>query len=108
MSAPAYTVLRRAPEVLEVRLTPEAIAAACRDHFPGAPIVPGVALLDWGLALAAEAFGTPRAATHLQVKFFRPVRPGMELRLALKCTPARLEILYTADGEPAARGRVTL
>lgn len=108
MSLPACEILRRAPGALEVRLAPEAIAAACRDHFPGASIVPGVALLDWALALAAEAFGTPRAATHLQVKFFRPARPGLELRLALTCTPARLEILYTVGGEPAARGRVTL
>ena len=48
---------------------------ALAGHFPGAPVVPGVVLLD----LVAEAIRKEQGATTLSsiaaVKFFRPLAP---------------------------------
>lgn len=105
MTTPSAEILHREADSLELRLAPEAIAAACRDHFPGWPVLPGVALLDWAVALAAVHFGTPRAVTGVQVKFHRLIRPGTALTLRLERAGARVCFVYTADGELAARGR---
>lgn len=105
MTAPSAEILRRETEALELRLAPEAITAACRDHFPGWPVLPGVALLDWAVALAAAHLGTPRAAGNVQVKFLHLVRPGAALTLRLAREGERIGFVYTADGAIAARGR---
>jgi len=50
---------------------------AFAGHFPGAPIVPGVLLLDRAVMVIAEATGfTPDALTIRSVKFLSPVGPG--------------------------------
>jgi 3-hydroxyacyl-[acyl-carrier-protein] dehydratase len=63
---------------------------AFAGHFPGQPVLPGVALLAEVLeavldepALAASIGQAPRVA---QVKFLAPVRPGTDLCLALQAS----------------------
>lgn len=108
MTTPACEILTAEADRLEVRLAPEAIAAACHDHFPGRPIVPGVVLVDWAMALAAAHLGTPRAATEMQVKFRHLIRPGTPLTLTLRRVATRLEFAYALDGAVAALGWVRL
>jgi 3-hydroxymyristoyl/3-hydroxydecanoyl-(acyl carrier protein) dehydratase len=45
-------------------------------HFPGAPIVPGVVLLERVLAAIEAAHGTTAPLRLPQVKFLRPLLPG--------------------------------
>lgn len=81
-------------------------------HFPGAPILPGVAQIDWAIGLARECFAAlPAHFLRLEaLKFVRPVLPGTRLRVALlhkvKATePAlatltfKLYSIAAADGE---------
>jgi acyl-coenzyme A synthetase/AMP-(fatty) acid ligase len=54
-------------------------------HFPMAPILPGVAQLDWALMLGRRCFALPEAFVRLEVlKFVRPVVPGTKLHLSLQ------------------------
>jgi len=49
-------------------------------HFPGAPIVPGVMLLDAALHTIAAAAGIALDICEINsVKFLSPARPGEEL-----------------------------
>jgi 3-hydroxyacyl-[acyl-carrier-protein] dehydratase len=51
-------------------------------HFPGAPIVPGVMLLDTVLHAIAAATGIALDVCEIRsVKFLSPARPGDELAL---------------------------
>jgi 3-hydroxymyristoyl/3-hydroxydecanoyl-(acyl carrier protein) dehydratase len=70
---------------------------ACEGHFPDAPVVPAVVLLDE--VMRALAACTPKALTVGAAKFLAPVRPGQilelsheaqaggELRFTLRCGP---------------------
>ncbi len=50
---------------------------AFAGHFPGAPIVPGVVLLDLALQAIGSAVGADLAACRISsVKFLSPVGPG--------------------------------
>jgi len=52
-------------------------------HFPGAPVLPGVVLLDEAIrALELAAGGEPRCWRVGAVKFLRAVGPGEPLTLA--------------------------
>jgi len=52
---------------------------ALPGHFPGAPVVPGVVLLDEVLRAARQALGADAGhATLPWVKFHAPLRPGEE------------------------------
>lgn len=52
-------------------------------HFPGAPIVPGVLLLDWALVAIQDAEQTSALPGVLSVaKFLSPVSPGEQLLLS--------------------------
>ncbi|HSB96884.1 MAG TPA: hypothetical protein VLC91_10560 [Spongiibacteraceae bacterium] len=51
-------------------------------HFPGAPIVPGVLLIDWALAAIEAAENIDLMPGELNVvKFLQPVAPGADLLL---------------------------
>lgn len=56
---------------------------ALPGHFPGAPIVPGVMLLEQVLAAIAQAGGTTAPLRLPQVKFLRPLLPGETARVQL-------------------------
>jgi len=67
-------------------------------HFPHAPILPGVALIDAAVALASRAVGRAlRLERVANAKFVSAVQPGQEIALGFKV--AR---------EPGDPGRVTV
>lgn len=83
---------------------------ACDGHFPGNPVLPGVALLAEALeAIAAEpaldaALGP--APTLAVAKFAHAVRPGDTVALQLDLRGGGVDFRFAgADGRPAASGR---
>jgi 3-hydroxyacyl-[acyl-carrier-protein] dehydratase len=57
---------------------------AFAGHFPGAPIVPGVVLLDLALDAIGRLTGTDLSACRINsVKFLSPVTPGEPVQV--KC-----------------------
>ncbi len=78
-------------------------------HFPGAPLLPGVAQLGWAIGLARQCFGgLPRVLRTEVLKFQRPVPPGTTLELALRWQPASgmLDFSYGSPAGRHASGRV--
>ncbi len=57
---------------------------ALPGHFPGAPIVPGVVLLDHTLALLATHVHGLRCHAVRKVKFLAPVLPGEEISVSFR------------------------
>jgi len=89
-----------------VTLTIGADHPALVGHFPGAPIVPGVLLLD-EMVQAAEAQLGP-APLHWRIgsaKFLKPVRPGETLTLEHELLPnGSLRFSLARGGEAVAQG----
>ncbi|MBJ7222265.1 MULTISPECIES: 3-hydroxyacyl-ACP dehydratase FabZ family protein [unclassified Brenneria] len=55
-----------------------------KGHFPGQPLLPGVAQLDWALRYAAELLAPGwRFSSVENIKFQQPILPGKILRLVL-------------------------
>lgn len=83
---------------------------AFAGHFPGAPIVPGVVLLDQALHAIASATGVSLAACELRaVKFLSPLAPGVAVVLVSEVQAngaIRFEIL--ADQRKIATGSVLI
>lgn len=66
----------------------EADLALLVGHFDTAPILPGVAQLDWAISLARQCFSIPEHFVRLEaLKFIRPVMPGTDLILDLNFKP---------------------
>lgn len=65
-------------------LTVPADHPAFAGHFPGAPILPGVVLLDAVVQRAPGALGGVRQIAS--AKFFSPVAPGESLLIAYERT----------------------
>lgn len=56
-----------------------------RGHFPGSPILPGVAQLDWVLSLGQQVFDLQGQFQGLQaLKFVRPITPDMTVHIDLE------------------------
>lgn len=111
--------MAEAPALRSLRVEVPADHPAFAGHFPGRPLLPGVALLSQVLeALLQDA----QAAAHLgaaptlnTVKFLAPVGPGaaLEIRWTLPAVGARLrfEVRRHAPGDapegvPAASGQI--
>jgi 3-hydroxymyristoyl/3-hydroxydecanoyl-(acyl carrier protein) dehydratase len=83
---------------------------AFTGHFPGRPVLPGVALLAAVLEAAAgeptlaQAVGTaPRLAV---VKFLAPVEPATSLAIAFRLGASALDWQIDASDHPVASGRI--
>lgn len=91
---------------------------AFAGHFPGAPMVPGVLLLDAALHTALQAL-RPSASgdadsmmTGCQIsaaKFLSPVGPGETLRIVIApCASGRLRFDMTSGNRKVATGTLVL
>ena len=86
------------PESLAVRREAHAIEADLRipwdlafldGHFPGQPVVPGVAQIHFAMTALEELLGaTPEPTTLTSVKFHEMLLPGEEVRLRVELTDA--------------------
>jgi 3-hydroxyacyl-[acyl-carrier-protein] dehydratase len=83
---------------------------AFEGHFPGAPIVPGVVLLDSALhAMAANLGLALESCTLTAVKFKSVVRPGQPVEVHfVRTEPALVRFELTSEGRPVASGTLAL
>ncbi len=80
-------------------------------HFPTMPVVPGVAQLDWAMALAAQHLGLAiRSAQQFQVKFSNLLRPDtlVTLQLRHRTEARRLHFEYRAGDTIFSSGSIAL
>jgi 3-hydroxymyristoyl/3-hydroxydecanoyl-(acyl carrier protein) dehydratase len=85
---------------------------ACLDgHFPGMPVVPGVAQIDWAVKLAAQYLNLPIAgAQAFRVKFRRVIVPNSFVTLELRYSKAgrRLNFEYRSDAQLHSLGSINV
>lgn len=54
-------------------------------HFPDAPILPGVVILDKAIVLLSQALNQPYASFSIKnAKFFRPLLPASEVAFSFQ------------------------
>ena len=71
---------------------------ALPGHFPGAPLVPGVVLLDKVLESAEQWLGRPLSLQALpQAKFIAPLLPEQSAVLRLQLRGSELRFTIAAD-----------
>jgi 3-hydroxymyristoyl/3-hydroxydecanoyl-(acyl carrier protein) dehydratase len=89
-----------------VTLTIAAEHPALPGHFPGAPIVPGVLLLDEMVRAAQTRAGPAPGGWRIgTAKFLKPVHPGELLTLAHEALPnGSLRFSVARGGVPVAQG----
>ena len=75
-------------------------------HFPGAPVVPGVLVLERVVALIEAAHGPLGALRLPQVKFVQPLLPGEEARIDLEGEAPRWRFRVLRGDALVASGEV--
>ena len=90
-------------DAFQTALQIDAAHPALAGHFPGNPIVPGVAVLE-RVAAALRTWRGERVQ-KLHAKFVQPLRPGEVATIALDGEGARVRFEVTgAQGAVFARG----
>jgi len=93
---PDLLALRRNGQELELDLYNSPDLVQLDGHFPGMPIIPGVAQIDWVVKLAARHFGLALgAAQNYQVKFHRLTLPGTMVTLSLMHDAGRQRLSFS-------------
>ncbi|GAA5215093.1 3-hydroxyacyl-ACP dehydratase FabZ family protein [Corallincola platygyrae] len=80
-----------------------------QGHFPKAPILPGVAMLNWAETFAREQFGiTDEFIGVDNLKFQRVVSPSktVTLQLTHKAEKQVVEFVFESDDERHASGKI--
>ena len=108
-TAPDVRAVRPLANGVELDLFIPGDLAQLDGHFPGMPIVPGVAQIDWAVMFANTHLGLGTAAAQsLQVKFRRVTVPDTLVTLALRQAPARrrLTFEYRCGDETLSSGSI--
>lgn len=85
--------------------------ACFAEHFPDAPVLPGVLQVGWALELAAPRLGTPKVCRAMDgLKFQRLLRPGDRVRLSLRhdALRDRLYFAYHVGEAPVSSAHLRL
>ena len=80
-------------------------------HFPGAPIVPGVVVLDEVAAALAEWRKDSRLTGVTSVKFIAPIKPGQSLVIGFDSTNTagnQIDFCCRLDGRVVVEGRLEI
>jgi acyl-CoA synthetase (AMP-forming)/AMP-acid ligase II len=80
-------------------------------HFPGEPVVPGVAQLSWAATAAKRQFGLQHLSGAMEnVKFRKPILPGCTVRLTLRLATnaRRVDFELSDDNQVYSSGRFLL
>lgn len=78
-------------------------------HFPGRPILPGVAQIEWAVAAAAESFTASPAegfAGMSRIKFRTPMLPGTWLQLNLTSSGSDVTFEFRDGDGVRTQGRL--
>ena len=108
-SLPDASLTKRTASEVQLELRIPADLVYFDGHFDGAPVLPGVAQIQWAIMFAREQFDIGRGFTRLEaVKFSRPIRPGTAVRLTLEWRAAVSSIAFSFDSEAGrhASGRI--
>ena len=106
---PTVNWLERGDHAARLEFTADADLAMFDGHFPEAPVLPGVAQLDWAVHFGREAFKPAGEPLRIeQLKFQALVRPDMRVTLALEWAPeaGALTFRYTSAAGTHASGRL--
>ena len=109
MQLPACSELRRTQAERCVRLELTADLPHFDGHFPGTPILPAVAQIDWAVALARDSFALPAHFRGLRsLKFLQIVQPPVALTLELARSPdgRSVSFTYVRAGTACSSGRI--
>lgn len=114
---PGVRLLARSAHEVTLRLSVDATLPQFDGHFPGHPILPGVAQLDWVMLLAREwlplppvgqAAGQADFAGIDNLKFQQVIAPGMTVELTLAFTAPLLSFSYRSAAGAHAAGKIRL
>jgi acyl-CoA synthetase (AMP-forming)/AMP-acid ligase II len=108
---PEVRGMRAVADGTELDLVVPSDLAYLEGHFPGLPIVPGVALIDWVVELAARHLAVPvEVGQTFAVKFRRVIGPGEPVTLSLRylATRSQLGFEYRTDQQTLAGGTIDL
>jgi 3-hydroxymyristoyl/3-hydroxydecanoyl-(acyl carrier protein) dehydratase len=84
MPLPAMSELRRSHAACSVVLDIAPDLPPFDGHFPGTPILPAVAQIDWAIRIARDSFELPAHFRGLRgLKFLHIVQPSTALTLEL-------------------------
>lgn len=106
---PAYTEVSRSGSNLTLALDLTRDLAAFEGHFPGTPILPAVAQVDWAIRIARENFALPPHFNSLRsLKFLRVVQPPVRITLELATSDdgRSVSFTYAHGGAACSSGRI--
>ncbi|AMC34387.1 AMP-binding protein [Janthinobacterium sp. B9-8] len=110
---PEARLIKRSKDAAQLTIDVSASSPFFDGHFTSAPILPGVAQVDWALCLARELFELPAQFLRMEVlKFQQVILPNSQIQLELKTLnkgeEATLTFKFVSAVGTHASGRIVL